>query len=80
MDRLAQLAQAASRAGLAVPLLILELALALAIVSLLVPILFVRRPEPFDRLIVLLELVLGRSVRRTQQPIERARSEPPGAG
>ncbi len=64
IDRFAQLAQAAPRATLAVPFFLIEFARALAVLSLLAPVIFVRRREPFERLAVTLELVLGRTAGR----------------
>jgi hypothetical protein len=60
MDRLIQLAQAAPRATLAVPLLLVEGAMVLAVLGLLGPAIFMRSREPFERLMELLELLLVR--------------------
>ena len=75
MDRMWQLVQAAPRAT-AVPLIVLGVAL--AVLAMLGPAIFMRDREPFNRLMEFLELVLGRSSGRDQPP-PRRRSEPPAA-
>ena len=51
---------AAPRATVAVPLLLVEVAMVAAVLVLLAPVLFVRSREPFERMVVILELVLRR--------------------
>jgi hypothetical protein len=53
-------AHAAPRAPHALPLLLIELAMVAAVLALLAPVLFVRSREPFERLVVILALVLRR--------------------
>ena len=65
MDRLAQLAQAAPRAAV-VPLVVLGVAL--AVLALLAPAIFLRNREPFNRLMEFLALVLGRDVAGRREP------------
>src|SRR5690349_2376387 len=61
MDLLLRLSQAVPRASFAIPLLLLELSLALVLLILLAPAIFMHRREPFTRIMALLELVLVRS-------------------
>jgi hypothetical protein len=68
IGRLAQLAQATPRATLAVPLLLVQVAMVLAVLGLLGPAIFMRRRAPFERLVVILELALGRNVGQDQRP------------
>jgi hypothetical protein len=50
--------------------------LALVVLSLLPPVIFVRSREPFERLVVILELVLGRTAGRDQPlPVPSTRRE-----
>ncbi len=81
MERLLQFAQAAPRAALAGPLLIAQVGMVLVLLALLGPAVFLRRRAPFERLVVILELVLGRTVERPRQPPRRhSRSDPPSVG
>jgi hypothetical protein len=66
MDRLLQLAQAAPRAPLAIPLVLLELTLVMVMLAVLVPALFMHRSEPYERIMALLELILVRARGRDQ--------------
>ena len=50
--------------------------MALAILSLLAAVIFVRSREPFEQLVVILELVLGRTAGRYRRSV---RQEPPAA-
>jgi hypothetical protein len=60
MHRLAHLAQVPRAAALAGPLLLVEVARVLAVLILLGRVLFIRSREPFERLVVILALLLGR--------------------
>jgi hypothetical protein len=53
--------------------------MALAVLSLLAPVILVRSREPFERLEVILELVLGRTAGRGQLRVRSTGREPPTA-
>jgi hypothetical protein len=79
MDRLGQLAQAAQsapRATLAVPLLLVQVAMVVAVLAMLGPAIFLKRREPFERLMQFLELVLGWRAGREGRPSRRRPPRP----
>lgn len=74
MDRIGQLAWVLPRAAI-LPVVV---GVAAAVLILLGPTLYLRDREPFDRLLELLELVLGRSRPARREPLAAPARQGPG--